>query len=388
MMRYKSQDANISTGPMDGDNIGSGDGRHGNPHGNPDAGTTGQRKRPGPKRRQPRSMGRYPFLTRLTAFLREIRPYYALVSHGNMSRKLRQIHNMLQELKKDDPTLATNPERIGEREVGALLEYMKGRTRHRKKPMSVSTQVCLIGNLSVFLEYHDNTVISRMRKKKLLRLQNHSSGPLSSPSESEIEKVVRELESLASAGDTKSLGILGLILLGAYAGLRPKEARLADLRDLTMENWTLVVMHPKGEESWGRKRRARIICAGRPLIERFLRMRSEELRKRGIPDEGNLPLVPCFRADGTISHWSSTYALQVKHKLEESLKLSFGFQMQRRAFGQNSLDRDARYDSVSVALGHKTTRTTELSYARRREEDALDDLEEAWSTSKASIQAN
>jgi integrase len=333
-------------------------------------------------------MGRFPFLTRLTAFLKEIRPYYALVSHGNMSRKLTQIHRMLQELKKDDPTLSTNPEVIGEREVGALLEYMKGRTKHREKPMSVSTQVCLIGNLSVFLEYCGNATVSRMRAKRLLRLQNYSAGPLPSPSEGEIEDVVRKLESLASAGDTKALGVLGLVLFGAMAGLRPKEARLADYKDLNTYDWTLMVMHPKGEETWGRRRRAKVISVGRSAIERFLLMRRAELAKRGISDGGDLPLVPCFRADGTISHWSSTYALQVKDKLEDSLKLSFGFQMERRGFGQTSLDRDTRWDSVSVALGHKTTQTTELSYARRKEQHAFEDLEKAWSAPRNSIPAN
>lgn len=194
--------------------------------------------------------------------------------------------------------------------------------------------------------------------------------------------MIDRLESLASSGDARSMGVLGLVLLGAYAGLRPKEARLANLGDLNTSDWTLMVMHPKGEGSWGMPRRAKVVSGGRDAIQRFLRMRDAELLRRGIPDGQDLPLVPCFRADGTVSHWSSSYALQVKGMIEESLGLPFGFQVQRRAFGQNAIDRNVRLDSVSVALGHKTTRTTELYYARRKERQAFQDLDDAWSAPK------
>lgn len=59
--------------------------------------------------------------------------------------------------------------------------------------------------------------------------------------------------------------------------------------------------------------------------------------------------------------------------------------MLRRAFGQNAIDRGARIDSVSVALGHKTTRTTETYYARRKEEQAFADIEEAWLAPRAQL---
>ena len=101
--RFTLSFGNIQSGAVDGDNTSLG-GKN-EPEIEPQLGTTGQRKRRGPKRGRPRSVGRYPFLTRLAAFLEEIRPYYALVSHGNMARKLTQLHRMLQELKKDDPSI-------------------------------------------------------------------------------------------------------------------------------------------------------------------------------------------------------------------------------------------------------------------------------------------
>jgi hypothetical protein len=57
-------------------------------------------------------------------------------------------------------------------------------------------------------------------------------------------------------------------------------------------------------------------------------------------------MSPCAVRDRTI------LVLRVNWKIEGSLNLVFYFQMQRRAFGQNAIDHNARLDSVSVALGH------------------------------------
>ncbi len=99
-------------------------------------------------------------------------------------------------------------------------------------------------------------------------------------------------------------------------------------------------------------------------------------------------MVQCFRAECTISHWSSSYELQVKGKLEESIELPLCLQKGRMAFGQGSIDLNTWYDSVSVAFGHKKTKTTELSYARRKEHHAFEGLAEAWLAPRTSIPAN
>ncbi len=214
----------------------------------------------------------------------------------------------------------------------------------------------------------------------MIRLQSASSGPLPRPSEEQVEEIMSRLAEAAAAGDRGALGVLGLVIFGAYAGLRPKEARLANHGDLSTKYWELVVMHPKGEGSWGAPRRTTIVPMGRQAVADFLDLRARELERRGIQDGKDLPLVPCFRADGTASCWSSTYAHEKKGELEVSLGVRFDYRSMRRAFGQNALDRGARIDSVSVALGHKSTTTTEAYYARRKVDDAFEDLEKAWST--------
>ena len=370
-------EAHPAAGAEDGDNSAPGEQYATQPY--TQLGRRGRSGRRGRKRR-PRSMGRYPYLTRLRGFLEDVRPFYALVSHKNLGRKLRQIHRVLQELKAQELVMTSSPAALGQHEIGALLDYMNARDGHRTRPLSVATQECLLGALGVFLEHEGNTVMAQLRSRRIMRPRRNDSAPLQRPSEEQIEEVTSRLAEAAAAGDLRALGVLGLVILGAYAGLRPKEARLANRGDLSTKYWELIVMHPKGEGSWGSPRRATIVQTGRQAVADFLDLRARELERRGIQDDKDLPLVPCFRMNGTVSCWSSTYALQVKGELEISLGLRFDFRMLRRAFGQNAIDRGARIDSVSVALGHRTTRTTETYYARRKVDDAFEDLEKAWST--------
>lgn len=324
-------------------------------------------------------MGRYPFLTSLRGFLEEVRPFYAPLTHRGLGQQLRLIHRVLQELKAKGLITTTNPAAIGQREVGALLNWMNARDGLRTKPLSTRTQKGLLSAINVFLEHAGNPVVARMRSRRMIRLQDAPSALLPRPSEEEVEGIVSRLGEAAAAGDLGALGVMGLVIFGAYAGLRPKEARLAARGDLSTKYWELVVMHPKGEGSWGAPRRTTVVPMGRQMVEDFLDLRGRELERRGTQESKDLPLVPFFRADGTVSRWSSTCALQKKGELEVSLGLRFDFRGMRRSFGQNAIDRGARIDSVSVALGHRSTTTTETYYARRKEDQAFRDLESACS---------
>lgn len=372
-----SPPVHVNTGGEDGDNSPPGDNNETQTYTH-----LGRRGRSGHKgrKRRPRSMGRYPFLTRLRVFLEEVRPFYAPLSHQGLGRQLRQIHRVLQELKAKGLVITTSPGAIGQREIGALLDWMNARDGLRTRPLSARTQKMLLSALSVFLEHVGNPILAQMRSRHMIRLQSASSGPLPRPSEEEVQEIASRLAEAAAAGDLGALGVLGLVLLGAYAGLRPKEARLAGRGDLSTRYWELMVMHPKGEGSWGAPRRTTIVPMGRQAVADFLDLRARELEKRGIQDSKELPLVPCFRADGTVSRWSSTYAHEKKGELEVTFGLRFDYRSMRRSFGQNAIDRGARIDSVSVALGHKSTTTTEAYYARRKEDQAFRDLESACST--------
>ncbi|HKZ58243.1 MAG TPA: hypothetical protein VJ547_00130 [Candidatus Thermoplasmatota archaeon] len=94
------------------------------------------------------------------------------------------------------------------------------------------------------------------------------------------------------------------------------------------------------------------------------------------------PPAPSTR--GRVSQWIDAYLHKVKVGVLARAGVCFDFRSLRRSFRECALDRGARYDSVSVLLGHKTTRTTETYYARRKYDQAAEELERAWTATSPS----
>ena len=70
--------------------------------------------------------------------------------------------------------------------------------------------------------------------------------------------------------------------------------------------------------------------------------------------------------------------------VEDDLGIRFDLRMCRRTFGQRYLDRDLDIESVSVLMGHSSTKTTESFYSRRRLDDAMRKARESWPEDKTS----
>ncbi len=68
--------------------------------------------------------------------------------------------------------------------------------------------------------------------------------------------------------------------------------------------------------------------------------------------------------------------------VEDDLGIRFDLRMCRRTFGQRYLDRDLDIESVSVLMGHSSTKTTESFYSRRRLDDAMRKARGSWPEDK------
>lgn len=343
-----------------------------------------RKSRRGPER-GPRSLGRYPFLKLLEVYLDDVRPFYSESTYREMARKLPYIHGVLQTLKAQGRVSTTNPQKLGQRDIGALLDWMNARDGLRSRPLKPATQRKSIQYLNNFLQYFDNGIIKRMKNKKLLRPQKVSTGPLPSPGEAEVEELMTILQEAAESGCPKALGVFGHAVFCVYVGTRVKEIRLANKGDYSVSRSELIIYHPKGEGSWGETRPARVILPGRQRVADFLNLRAREFKKRGLRDSANAPLVPRFKHDGVVQ-WSDAVLHNVKCEVARELGLEFDFRSLRRAFGQNAVDRGANIASVSRALGHTSIVTTERSYARLKVDQAYADLEKVYAPS-ASIES-
>jgi integrase/recombinase XerD len=169
--------------------------------------------------------------------------------------------------------------------------------------------------------------------------------------------------------------------LALHSGLRTKELRLASVSDLDRTNWTIVLKHPKGEGKYGQERTVPILPNARRLLNRYLNMRASMVTERAPTNEALFPAL----SDSGDGKFSNNHMLVLKGIVEAETGVRFDFRACRRTFGQMCIDNGASVESVSILLGHSTTKTTESHYCRKREDTAIKEVLEIFDPERSRV---
>ncbi|MEW5748475.1 MAG: site-specific integrase [Candidatus Thermoplasmatota archaeon] len=302
-------------------------------------------------------MGRYPLRTAIEKYMDANKQYLAEATLTERGRKLRAFASRYEKLCRGDPLLERNPCNWGEREVSAILLDI------RRRQWSLGTQSKEVENLQALLRFSGNGVLDRMKscKPHLFPKRVSTRGPSLA-----VEELESALKAAANLGGWTGEIARFLIATHAYTGLRPGELRKAEFSDLDTVQWTLKVRHPKGESRYGDHRIVAIPQPLRSAVARYLKAREQMLAERGLLEAK--PLV-CPLENPT-GFYSSNHLRRVKRKVEERSGVRFELRTLRRTYGQNLLNRGVSLESVSLALGHSSTLTTERYYCRKDADSA------------------
>ena len=155
-------------------------------------------------------------------------------------------------------------------------------------------------------------------------------------------------------------------------GTRNKEIRFTEIGDLDTRFWTFDIIHVMEETSCGLPRRiptSRKSVRSSPTVSCYARsgwrtiLWIHQRPSLEEPDDGFLYDI-ILRA--------------IKHVVEEDLGIKFDLRQCRRTFGQRYLDKDLDIESVSVLMGHASTKTTERFYSRMRLDRAIVNVIGTW----------
>ena len=301
-----------------------------------------------------------------------MRSYYSPRTLEVMERGFRSIHGAFLELRRAGKVGTTNPRRLTEADIAAFLEWMRRRKTRLGTGLACGTQTNYIEYLNGFLRFENNGVIDQMRKMRIVRFPKKVPPEVRVMSEARVEELRSQLGSMPGYHGAMARFMVAVY---AYSGLRRSELRLARLEDLSVDTWTIVVTHPKGEGSWAVAAPARILRPARVTVVEFLEMRRRCLAENGV--ESCEALVPKI-TEGAAEYWTDGMWGKVKKDAERWTGIRFRIQTLRATFGQMCIDWGGRPDAVSRALRHKTTRTTEIYYARIRADHAFRILDEAY----------
>lgn len=333
-----------------------------------------RKKRKRGRPRKLRSMGRYPWIPCMNAYLEAVRPFYGEKTMLVMRRGLRRIGKAFQELRESGKVSTTNPSKMQAGDIQAFVEWMNTCPVVSGIGLRSSTQAGYLGYLTNLLRWVENPVLDRMRTLRYVRLPQKVSPEIKVLSESTVENIRSALETMP---DWEGSVARFMVAMYAYSGLRRSELRTARIQDIDTVNWSIMVVHPKGENRWASSGMAPILQPARQEVLRFLTERRQYLDSCEVGECE--PLVPRAWSGGRAGYWSDGMWGKVKADAQEWAGIPFRIQTLRATFAQMCKDRGARIEAVSRALRHRTSRTTELYYARIRAEDAFRELEEVFS---------
>jgi integrase len=313
----------------------------------------------------PRSRGRYPWLTASKEYLAMRRGFIADSTVDEWKRKLHRISNVLIQLKNENEISTASPMEITRTDIAAVIRWAQ---ESGLQPSTIEKYMMLMEKVCAFV---GNPVFERLRAAGE-NLPRRTPKDLSSLSEEELQQIAAKAEEVRGwYGEIARF----LVAIYPYSGLRPSELRRAHIEDIDTRKWRIWVRHPKGERKYAKQRYAPILPPSWNAVNRFLRAREEHLRRSGF--EKATPLIPAKHGND-IGFYSSGRFREIK-KMVEIPGVKLTLKTFRDTFCQMCIDRDPNLLSdTSVAMGHTTSRTTEMHYGRLKNEQALDRLQQSW----------
>ena len=311
----------------------------------------------------PNRFGGSPYKAQLNEYLAKTEEYYQPSTRKERERKFYLVARTMIE--------QGAPANVLKWTRADILRWKK----HIDKMVQSSTSVKYWRCLGELLDYYKNDCLRDMLRDREIRLPKVPPKEIKSlrPKEvQEIREAVKDMEGWE--GDVARF----LTVFYPYTGLRPSELRTEKLSDIDLDTWTLVVSHPKGAESYGRKRTIPILEPARQPLLDFL-----EARKRYILSLGHDPrtdiLIPC-KHWRTLGIWPDARWRALKSMIQKRTSVRFTWQIFRSTFCQWAIDEGAALSAVSKIMGHTTTMTTELHYGRIKDYKAIEEVNRLFSS--------
>lgn len=315
------------------------------------------------------SRGRYPLKTTIREYMTATKDYYAPRTVQDRKLILNAIEREFAEARAENPELKAEPAVWGEREIVSVMLAL------RSRGLSHASQRQELAILKGLLRYAGNTILDKMRAKNPHVFPKPISDRKPSLTEDQLAKVLRASDEMKG---WRGECIRFMMATYAHTGMRLNELRMAEYTDLDLKNWTIRVSHPKGERTYGVQRVIPIPEPLKPTVARFLRERERVLTENGLLGvkplvfgEGN-PEQPV--AIPTVKSWAS--------EVRARSGVAFTVHSLRRTYGQNLLNRGASIETVSIALGHSSTVTTEKHYCRKDSDLARLEIVQAYQRSE------
>jgi len=323
------------------------------------------------KRRRQRSMGRYPFLAAANDYMEAMKGVLAPSTWDERGRRLRRMNKDLLELEASGHISSANPLKMTDRDVLAYISAL--RTRGLKD----SGMSHNVDALTAVLRWVGNGAADRARQRFRQHFPRKTQAMLDPMSDEERDIVIRAAMQVDTT-DWRRMEAYALAVAAICSGLRPQEIRNATVNDLDLNEQVLHAEMVKGKNRYGEPRDSAFHPDGIPFLRRYLQVRAAKLRELGLRTDTLFPAIRSLKA-GHPDVYSINGTTTLRAIVQGETGVTFNLQKTRRTWGQVALDDGVPLDAVSRMMGHKTSKTTETYYARKKNNRAVAEAKAVWS---------
>lgn len=331
------------------------------------------KQKPGRKRKGRNMAGRYPFVAWANKYLEAVGNNYAENTWKEHDRRYRRMSKEMTMLVQKGKMVTLNPEKMTAEDILAFMGYL------RTKDVKETERCHDLSALKNLMAFVGNPAVERFKMKYKTMVPKRRQGRYPPMKDTDLERIVRASENVRD-DDWRMLQAYSVVLLSMSAGLRNKELRFSDVDDLDTEEWMFHARRVKGEATYGQARDIPIRPEAHRILTRYLKLREEKVAQI-CPN--NNALFPALR-DKEDGYYASNSLQKLKTLVEKDTGIKFDLRKCRRTFGQLALDEDLSIESVSVLMGHSTTKTTENNYCRRKQDLAIREAQMIWNGKKPS----
>ena len=315
-------------------------------------------------------MGKYPFKEFADQYMEKMSAVYSPETTANRIRRYNRMNAFVVDLKDRKIISTSSPKQFTEKDIEVIIR----RDRELRSPSDMVHEVNALRKLCRFCgNMNLDLCLDRNPELKPRIKGNRRKGTMQDETYQAILEKALEID----PADWMRLRAYALVLLCLDAGTRNKEIRFAEVGDLDTKAWTLDIIHVKGEATYGEARVVPIREEIRPVVARYLAARARWAAEHGCASKALFP-----SGDGRSDGFMCGNSLRrMKDLVEDELHIRFDLRECRRTFGQRYLDSDLEISSVSVLMGHATTKTTERFYGRQKNRMAIEKARATWSAS-------
>lgn len=317
-------------------------------------------------------MSRYPFRTKVNEYMPVLRGYLEPITLDVRKRRYMQMAGIFEEMKRNGEIETSDPEKFTHQDI---VKYIGKRKEAGIKSTTISDDISFLDKLC---SYYDNDCVKVMKYKAPSIMPKNVHKRLPPMSISVYDRLI-VLANKVDGTDLPKLRMYMVAILGARGGLRPKEIRLVEKRNLTIdgENAKIRLIHVKGENSYGEPRTVPLHPDGFDFICKYVNALEKAEEARGIEWRN---LIPTFEnPQGTLSYNAINEMMRaVAEELGEKVTLTTC----RRTYCQNAIDAGMPVEVVQTMMGHSTSDTTKKHYGWMRPEAVCENAQQYWRRKK------